>query len=61
MRCAYDLEELIATETCGRIAAFIAEPILGVGGFIFSCILVVVSARDGETHIRIEERLHQFA
>lgn len=24
-------------------------------------ILLVVSARDGETHIRIEERLHQFA
>ncbi len=34
MRCATDLEELIATETCGRVAAFIAEPILGVGGFI---------------------------
>ena len=34
MRCATDLEELIATETTGRIAAFIAEPILGVGGFI---------------------------
>ncbi|MFH1532808.1 MAG: aspartate aminotransferase family protein [Pseudomonadota bacterium] len=34
MRCATDLEELIATETTGRVAAFIAEPILGVGGFI---------------------------
>jgi len=34
MRCARDLEELIATETCGKVAAFIAEPILGVGGFI---------------------------
>ena len=34
MRCARDIEELIATETCGKIAAFIAEPILGVGGFI---------------------------
>jgi 4-aminobutyrate aminotransferase len=34
LRCARDLEELIATETCGKIAAFIAEPILGVGGFI---------------------------
>ncbi len=34
MRCARDLEELIATETTGRIAAFIAEPIFGVGGFI---------------------------
>lgn len=34
LRCAHDIEELIATETCGRVAAFIAEPILGVGGFI---------------------------
>jgi 4-aminobutyrate aminotransferase-like enzyme len=32
--CAKDLTELIATETSGRPAAFIAEPILGVGGFI---------------------------
>jgi 4-aminobutyrate aminotransferase-like enzyme len=34
LRCARDIEELILTETCGRVAAFIAEPILGVGGFI---------------------------
>lgn len=34
LRCARDIEELIATETCGRVAAFIAEPILGIGGFI---------------------------
>ena len=34
LQCAVDLEELIMTETCGKIAAFIAEPILGVGGFI---------------------------
>lgn len=34
VRCAHDIEELIATETCGRVAGFIAEPILGVGGFI---------------------------
>jgi len=34
LQCALDLEELIATETSGKIAAFIAEPILGVGGFI---------------------------
>ncbi len=34
MQCAHDLEELIATETCGKVSAFIAEPILGVGGFI---------------------------
>ena len=34
LRCARDLEELIRTETCGRVAGFIAEPVLGVGGFI---------------------------
>lgn len=34
LECAKDLEELIATETTGRPAAFMAEPILGVGGFI---------------------------
>lgn len=34
VQCAHDIEELIATETCGRVAAFIAEPILGVGGFV---------------------------
>lgn len=32
--CAEDLEELIKTTTPGAVAAFIAEPILGVGGFI---------------------------
>jgi alanine-glyoxylate transaminase / (R)-3-amino-2-methylpropionate-pyruvate transaminase len=32
--CAKDLEELIRTTTSGRIAAFLAEPIQGVGGFI---------------------------
>jgi len=34
LKCATDLEELIQTETSGQIAAFMAEPILGVGGFI---------------------------
>ena len=34
MQCAKDIEELIQTTTDGQIAAFIAEPILGVGGFI---------------------------
>ena len=34
IKCATDLEELIRTETNGRPAAFIAEPIQGVGGFI---------------------------
>jgi len=34
LRCADDIKEVIATTTTGRPAAFIAEPILGVGGFI---------------------------
>ncbi len=32
--CAEDVEEVIMTATTGEIAAFMAEPILGVGGFI---------------------------
>jgi alanine-glyoxylate transaminase/(R)-3-amino-2-methylpropionate-pyruvate transaminase len=32
--CAKDIEELIRTTTTGRVAGFIAEPIMGVGGFI---------------------------
>jgi len=34
VRCATDLEELIKTSTSGKVAAVIAEPIQGVGGFI---------------------------
>jgi 4-aminobutyrate aminotransferase-like enzyme len=34
LACANDIEELIMTTTSGEIAAFMAEPILGVGGFI---------------------------
>lgn len=34
LECARDVEELIQTTTSGRVAAFIAEPIQGVGGFI---------------------------
>ncbi len=34
VRCARDVEELIRTTTSGKVAAFIAEPIQGVGGFI---------------------------
>ncbi len=34
IECAKDIEELIRTTTSGKIAAFIAEPIQGVGGFI---------------------------
>jgi len=32
--CARDMEEMIRTASSGRLAAFIAEPIQGVGGFI---------------------------
>jgi 4-aminobutyrate aminotransferase-like enzyme len=34
LACAKDLKSLIETTTDGEIAAFMAEPILGVGGFI---------------------------
>ncbi|HUB10206.1 MAG TPA: aspartate aminotransferase family protein [Myxococcales bacterium] len=34
LRCAKDVETLIQTETNGRVACLIAEPVLGVGGFI---------------------------
>src|SRR5712691_199877 len=34
IKCAQDVEDVILTTTDGKIAAFIAEPILGVGGFI---------------------------
>ncbi|HEX8178709.1 MAG TPA: aspartate aminotransferase family protein [Pyrinomonadaceae bacterium] len=34
LACADDIEDLIMTATTGEIAAFMAEPILGVGGFI---------------------------
>jgi 4-aminobutyrate aminotransferase len=34
LACANDIEDLIMTSTTGEIAAFMAEPILGVGGFI---------------------------
>lgn len=51
--CVQDLEETIATLTDGRIAAFIAEPIQGVGGFIvppqdyFKRIAPIVRAAGG--------------
>ena len=32
--CAHDVEDVIRTTTTGKIAAFMAEPIQGVGGFI---------------------------
>jgi 4-aminobutyrate aminotransferase-like enzyme len=51
--CVRDLEELIATCTNGRIAAFMAEPIQGVGGFVvapkdyFKLILPIVKQAGG--------------
>jgi 4-aminobutyrate aminotransferase-like enzyme len=34
VKCAQDIEDLIQTTTTGHIAGFLAEPIMGVGGFI---------------------------
>jgi 4-aminobutyrate aminotransferase len=34
LKCAADVEDIIRTTTSGKIAAFISEPIQGVGGFI---------------------------
>ncbi|NMP22861.1 aspartate aminotransferase family protein [Sulfobacillus harzensis] len=34
LECAKDLDDFIRTSTSGRLAAFLAEPIQGVGGFI---------------------------
>ena len=34
LQCAKDVKELVETTTSGRLSAFIAEPIQGVGGFI---------------------------
>jgi 4-aminobutyrate aminotransferase-like enzyme len=51
--CAEDIEELIRTTTPGKVAAFIAEPIMGVGGFItppkeyFQIAAEIVHRHDG--------------
>ncbi len=34
VKCAQDIEDLILTTTTGKVAAFLAEPIQGVGGFV---------------------------
>jgi 4-aminobutyrate aminotransferase-like enzyme len=53
MRCARDVEELIQTTTNGEIAAFMAEPIQGVGGFVtppkeyFQVVLEIVRKYGG--------------
>ncbi len=51
--CANDVKDVIETATTGEIAAFMAEPILGVGGFIvppagyFERVEEIVRARGG--------------
>lgn len=51
--CANDVENLIQTTTSGKIAAFIAEPIQGVGGFItappeyFKIVFNIIKKYDG--------------
>jgi len=53
LKCATDIEELILTTTTGEIAAFMAEPIQGVGGFItppkeyFKTVLPIVKKYGG--------------
>lgn len=53
LKCATDVEELIMTTTTGQIAAFMAEPIQGVGGFItppkeyFKTVLPIVKKYGG--------------
>ncbi|MGE5842542.1 MAG: aminotransferase class III-fold pyridoxal phosphate-dependent enzyme, partial [Deltaproteobacteria bacterium] len=53
LRCARDVEALIQTTTNGRIAAFMAEPIQGVGGFVtppkeyFQVVLPIVRKYGG--------------
>jgi len=53
LRCAHDIEPLVAYETCGKVAAFIAEAIQGVGGVIepppgyFRTVYEIVRAHGG--------------
>ncbi|NWF84009.1 MAG: aspartate aminotransferase family protein [Bryobacteraceae bacterium] len=53
VRCANDVEDVIRTQTSGRPAAFIAEPIQGAGGFItppkeyFARVAEIVRRRGG--------------
>lgn len=53
LECAQDVKEVLATQTSGRIAALIAEPIQGVGGFItppdryFHEVVEIVHAHGG--------------
>jgi 4-aminobutyrate aminotransferase len=51
--CANDVENVIQTTTSGKVAAFIAEPIQGVGGFItappeyFKIVFNIIKKYDG--------------
>lgn len=53
LKCATDIEELILTTTTGEIAAFMAEPVQGVGGFItppkeyFKTVLPIIKKYGG--------------
>src|SRR6185312_5111846 len=53
VRCATDIEELIKTSSSGKVAAVLAEPIQGVGGFItppkeyFKIVAEIVRAHGG--------------
>ncbi len=46
VKCAQDIEDLIQTTTTGHIAGLLAEPIMGVGGFI--------TAPDGYFKVAVE-------
>jgi 4-aminobutyrate aminotransferase-like enzyme len=54
LACAKDIKNLIETTTTGEVAGFIAEPIMGVGGFIvppkeyFQIAAPIVRAAGGE-------------
>ncbi len=52
--CAHDVENVIQTATSGRIAGYIAEPILGLGGFVvppkeyFKIVFTIVKKYGGQ-------------
>jgi alanine-glyoxylate transaminase/(R)-3-amino-2-methylpropionate-pyruvate transaminase len=53
VKCARDVESVIAYETCGEVACFIGEPIQGVGGVVtpppeyFSIVYEIVRRHGG--------------